>query len=229
MNSAFGFFHRRVAMVCGVLLVAAALAACKSHPKVADCANTKSTYLRAQDHALLQTPAGLEAPDQRNNLTVPPPTTAAAGKTSCLDHPPSYFGTAGRIAASPDETIADWAQAWADRNVDAVIAMYSSKFGSDGTDTTGTAILEQRRAEVANGPAASGRVKNLRITQPDPDRRIARLIQVFGTNAVQKELQLVRESGVWKIASEKVVTVNADEARHEEPPAGAPPPPPPKR
>jgi len=227
MNSAFGFLVRRATMSVSLLLLAMALTACKTHPKVADCADAKSIYLRAQDHAVLQIPPGVETPDRRNNLTIPPETTAAAGKTTCLDHPPSYFGTAGRIAASPEETVADWAQAWADRNVDAVIAMYSSKFGSDRPDTTGTAILEQRRAEVANGPAASGRVKNLRITQPDPDRRIARFIQVFGTNAVQKELQLVRESGVWKIASENVITVNADEAHHEDSPAG--PPPPPKR
>lgn len=182
------------------------LTACKSTGKVADCSNTKSTYLHAQDHAVLQIPEGVETPDRRGALVVPPAANAATGKSACLDRPPAYFGTAGRIAASPEETVADWAQAWADRNVDAVLAMYSSHFGSDTPEVNGPAWLEQRRAEVANGPVVSGRVKNLKITPMDDDRRLARFTQQFGTLAVQKELTLIRESGVWKIVNEKVLS-----------------------
>lgn len=198
----------KIMFLFGVLLLGAGLSACKSSPKVADCNDRKAGYLRAQDHALLQIPDGLEPPDRRNALTIPTETVAQNAKSTCSDSAPSYFGTAGRIAASPEETVADWAQAWADRNVDAVIAMYSSKFGSDTPDSSGTAVLDQRRAEVANGPAVSARVKNLKITQADEDRRVARFTQQFGSNAVQKELTLIREGGVWKITSEKVVTVN---------------------
>ena len=39
------------------------------------------------------------------------------------------------------------------------------------------------------------------------DRRVATFTQRFGTNTLQKELVLVRESGSWRIAQEKVVEV----------------------
>lgn len=212
INSAIGFMPLRARPigwvgVLGLMLLALNLGACKSSPKVADCTDRKANYLRAKNNQELQIPSGLETPDRHNELKVPAESAAPTSKIACLNSPPSYFGTAGRIAASPEETVADWAQAWADRNVDAVLAMYSSQFTSTEAETSPSAILEQRRAEVANGPAASGRVKNLKVTASNDDRRVARFTQLFGSNAVQKELTLVRESGLWKIAGEKVVTV----------------------
>jgi hypothetical protein len=189
------------------LLALMSISACKSTPKVADCEDKKSTYLHAADHAVLQTPEGLETADRRNALTIPAAKGDPKNKNACLDRAPTYFGTAGRLAASPEEMVADWAQAWADRNADAVLAMYSAKFASDSPDKTAELTLEQRRAEVANGPIAGARVKNLKIMQPDNDRRVASFTQQFGSSTVQKELTLIREGGVWKIAGEKVVAV----------------------
>lgn len=207
-SSSGQYLSLRVSAALMFLIALIGISACKSTPKVADCANSKSTYLHAQDHAVLQTPEGLETPDRRNALVIPAAKSDQDSKNTCLDRAPSYFGTAGRLAASPEEMVADWAQAWADRNADAVLAMYSSKFGNDVPDATGGTTLQQRRAEVADGPVAGARVKNLKITQPDNDRRIASFTQQFGASAVHKELTLIREGGVWKIVSEKVITVN---------------------
>lgn len=181
------------------------LGACNSTPKPAECDESQGVYLKAQEVPPLQPAPGLEAPDRRNALTIP----ASNGKTVdpkvCLQQAPAYFGTAGRIAASPEEMVADWAQAWADRNSTAVLAMYSSKFETDAP-SGGAAWLTQRGEEVANGPLPSPRVTNLQITQQGNDRRLASFTQQFGTVVVRKELNLIRDAGLWKIAAERVVS-----------------------
>ncbi len=167
-----------------------------------ECVDTNSEYLHTEDHAPLAIPADTDTPDRRNLLVIPEGKRNDV-KGKCLDKPPSYFGNTARIAASPEETVADWAQAWANRNVDGVISMYSVNYGSDGTPVT---PLEQRRAEIANGPLPEGRIRNLRVSAADNDRRLAKFTQQFGSTMVSKEITLVRESGVWKIVDEKVIT-----------------------
>lgn len=184
----------------GILLM---LGACNSTPKPAECDENQGDYLKAQDGTPLQAAPGSEAPDRRNVLVVP------AGKrtvdtTVCLQRAPSYFGTAGRIAASPEEMVADWAQAWTDRNATAVIAMYSPQFETDAPSGS-AAWLEQRRAEVTNGPLPNPRVTNLQILQQGNDRRLASFVQRFGDVLVHKELNLLRDVGLWKIANERVI------------------------
>lgn len=179
----------------------AMLVAC-SWFRSSECTDKNAVYLHVEDHAPLQIPANLDTPDRHNLFVVPATKTNASPKGKCLDTPPAYFGTTGRLAASPEETVADWAQAWADRNIDAVIGMYSTHYGSSGTAVS----LEQRRAEVINGPAADGRVKSLKVSTVDNDRQLAKFTQQFGSTIVHKELTLVRESGVWKILDEKVIT-----------------------
>ncbi len=181
------------------------LAACSSTPKPAECDDNKGAYLQAQDASLLKVPAGLETPDRRTALRIPASNGKAIDNKTCLQQSPSYFGTAGRIAASPGEVVADWAQAWADRNVDGVMSMYSSKFTTDAPAGS-AAWLEQRRAEISSAPLPNPRVTNLRITQVSNDERLTTFTQQFGATRVSKELKLIRDAGVWKIASERVVT-----------------------
>ncbi len=169
--------------------------------KTDQCVDTKSDYLHVEDRPLLKVPPGVDTPD-RHNLFVVPQVKAAQAQGKCLDKPPNYFGYAGRIAASPEETVADWAQAWADRNVEGVIAMYSTQYGSNGPVTP----LEQRRVEIATGPLPDGRVRNLVVRTEDNDHRLAQFTQKFGDTEVTKHLLLVREGGVWKIEDEKVIT-----------------------
>lgn len=188
-----------------VLTALLLLGACRSHPEAEKCDENKSPYLSAPENAPLQAPAGLETPDRRNALKIPPSNGQPIDKKACYQRSPSYFGTAGRIAASPEETVADWAQAWSERNSAAVLAMYSTQFVTDAPAGS-AAWLAQRGKEVAEGPVPNGRVSNLKITQQGSDQRLATFTQQFGTTNVIKLLRLTREAGVWKIVSEEVVT-----------------------
>lgn len=188
----------------GALLTAAALAGCTSAPNC-DKPND-APYLKAEDLAALKVPSDLAQPDRATGLTIPPPSkNAQAADSTCLDRVPSYFGTAGRLAASPEEMVADWGQAWADRNSEAVVAMYSDKLQTDPSSDKAT-WLAQRRTEVAAGPLPNARLESVKISAAGTDRQLAKFVQRFGTNAVQKELTLIRENGVWKILAERVIT-----------------------
>jgi hypothetical protein len=192
-----------------MLCLALGMSACSSTPKPAKCDENQGAYLKAQEHARLNLPADAPTTDRRTALVVPPSNGKTVDKTVCLQRSPSYFGTAGRIAASPEEMVADWAQAWADRNSAAVIAMYSaSKFTSDATDG-GEAWLAQRAKEVTEGPLPSGRLTSLKILQQGNDRRVASFVQQFGATSVHKELNLIRDAGLWKISAERVVTAQS--------------------
>ena len=202
------FYVFRLLCLSVLLALMGLLNACRSTPKPDECDQHKAAYLKAQNHAPLKAPDGLEAPDQHNALTIPPDNGQTIDTKKCLQRAPTYFGTAGRIAASPEEMVADWAQAWADRNSNAVMAMYAGTFATD-SPAGAAAWLAQRRAEVDKGPLPNGRITNLRITQQGVDQRLARFTQQFGDNAVQKELVLVRDSGLWKIAVERVITAES--------------------
>jgi len=166
-----------------------------------ECVDTSSDYLHEEDRPPLALPPGTDTPDRRN-LFVVPEVKRNDAKGKCLDKPPSYFGYTNRVAASPEEKIADWAQAWANRNANAVISMYSSSFGSDG----GAVSLTQRRTEIETGALPEGRLKGLKVSAVDNDRRLARFVQTFSGTAMTKEITLIREGGVWKIIDEKVIT-----------------------
>jgi len=199
----------RLLVVPALLSIMLGMSACSSTPKPAKCDENQGAYLNAEDRGHLSVPADAPTTDRRAALVIPPSNGKNVDKTVCLQRSPSYFGTAGRIAASPEEMVADWAQAWADRNSTAVVAMYSSSaFTTDAPDGA-DAWLAQRRQEVSDGPLPNGRVTNLKIVQQGNDRRIASFTQQFGATSVQKELNLIRDAGLWKISAERVVTAQS--------------------
>jgi hypothetical protein len=201
LNNSFRF------VLLSALLGTVFLSACSSTPKPAKCDENQGAYLKAQDRGPLNAP--VDAPtDRRTPLTIPPSNGKTVDKSVCLQRSPSYFGTAGRIAASPEEMVADWAQAWTERNSAAVLAMYSTKFSTDAPEGS-EAWLAQRGKEVSEGPIPNGRVTNLKIVQQGNDRRVASFVQHFGTTSVQKELNLVRDAGLWKISAERVITAQS--------------------
>jgi hypothetical protein len=100
--------------------------------------------------------------------------------------------------------VATWAQAWASREADAVIALYSTTFKPPVENTTSREWLDQRREQVVSGPLPDRMIEKLKITPEGADTRIATFVQRFGANALRKELVLVREAGSWRIAEEKV-------------------------
>jgi len=172
----------------------------------ANCEDSDEPYLAARSNPPLKVPEGLTLPDRSAALEVPPggskPTNAG-----CLAQAPSYFRSSGMVARSPEEVVASWAQAWANREAEGVVALYSSTFVAP-TDSAGSAAwLDQRREQVAVGPVPDPRVEGLNVESDGGDRRIATFTQRFGTNTLRKELVLVREAGSWRIAQEKVVEV----------------------
>jgi hypothetical protein len=185
------------------------LAACGGHSGT--CIDPDEPYLSARDNAPLRVPDGMTAPNRTEALAIPADKTTGkvdqSGRTSCLDEPPSYFRSSGTVARSPEEVVASWAQAWANREADAVVALYSTTFSAPTVSSGSAAWLEQRREQVATGPVPDSMVAGLKVEPDGQDRRVATFVQKFGANSLRKELVLVRESGSWRIASEKVVDV----------------------
>jgi hypothetical protein len=179
------------------------LAACGgSEPK---CVDPDEPYLGARSNPPLRVPEGMTQPNRSEALAIPAAKdTKASGRTACLDAPPSYFRSTGTVARSPEEVVASWAQAWANREADAVVALYSTQFVAP-TDAAGPKEwIEQRREQVATGPVPDSMVKGLKVEPDGADRRIVSFTQQFGVNALKKQLILVRESGSWRIVEEKV-------------------------
>lgn len=197
---------RRFAPLLLAPLAALALSACGGAER--NCVDPDEPYLAARNNAALKVPEGMSEPDRSAALTIPNgPTTAGNAGSGCLAAPPSYFRSSGTVARSPEEVVASWAQAWAARETDAVIALYSNGFIAP-TDTAGpTAWLEQRREQVATGPVPDSMVEGLSVEPDGADRRIATFVQRFGANSLRKQLVLVREAGSWRIVEEKVVEV----------------------
>lgn len=198
--------NRRFAFLLMGAAILPALAACGGSSRT--CVDPSEPYLSARNQPPLRTPEGLTQPDRSAALAIPEaqPNANKAG-SGCLAEPPSYFRSAGTVARSPEEVVASWAQAWSAREADAVIALYSSTFTAP-TDSAGSAAwLEQRREQVATGPVPDSMIEGLKVEQDGADRRVATFVQKFGTNSLRKELTLVRESGSWRIVSEKVAEV----------------------
>jgi hypothetical protein len=198
----------RLRVIAKVLLIVAGAAALSACGRERTCADADAPYRQAKDHPTLQVPDGLTNPNRSEALEIPQARAAgAAERTRCLDEPPSYFRSAGTVARSPDEVVASWAQAWASRESDAVLALYSAQFQAPTDAGTTAAWLEQRREQVATGPVPDPMVEDLEIEPAGSDRRIARFVQNFGTNSLRKELVLVREAGSWRIVEERVSAV----------------------
>jgi hypothetical protein len=179
------------------------LAACGGSERT--CTDSDEPYLGARSNPPLRVPDGMSQPNRSEALAIPAEKAArAAGRSSCLDAPPSYFRSSGTVARSPEEVVASWAQAWASREADAVVALYSTQFVAPTDSAGASAWLEQRREQVATGPVPDSMVQELKVEPDGADRRIVSFVQRFGVNALRKQLVLVRESGSWRIVEEKV-------------------------
>ena len=79
-----------VVLISSVLAIAV-LPGCKSHG--ATCKQDNKDYVGAKEMPPLKAPPGLEAPDTRNGLKVPPlntPERVRAKSEPCLDAPPPF-------------------------------------------------------------------------------------------------------------------------------------------
>ena len=104
--------------------------------------------------------------------------------------------------------MASWAQAWANREAEAVIALYSTQFVAP-TDSAGANALARAASRAGrDGPGARLDGAGLKVEPDGADRRIVSFVQRFGANSLRKQLVLVRESGSWRIVEEKVDDVS---------------------
>ena len=197
----------RVGLWATSLLALPLLAACGGSKHT--CDDTREPYVAARTDKPLQIPTGLTKPDGASALVIPEVKagTGQAAGSGCLVDPPSYFRSSGTVARSPEEVVASWAQAWASREADAVLALYSTSFVAP-TDSAGSAAwLEQRREQIATGPVPVAMVEKLKVEADGSDKQVASFVQKFGTNSVRKELTMIRENSSWRIVAEKVVDV----------------------
>ena len=193
---------RRVLEVCLVAGLFVCLSACRSGPRTAQCLANTGAYQQAQNNPALKIPAGAETPDRRNALNIPAENGKPVDQNGCLEVAPNYFGIAARIAASPEEMVADWAQAWADRNSDIVMSMYASSFMAEGSASSAQ-WLTQRSIDIKQSALPNPRVSDLKVSPAGDDQRLATFTQQFGKATQRKQLTLIRESGLWKIANER--------------------------
>jgi hypothetical protein len=166
-------------------------------------------YLRAVDRPPLRMPAGAAASERISPLVIPPAAPDAAKldpAPHCLDEPPPYFRRVGAVADAAEDAVKYWAAAWADRNADAVLALYSASFQAPGEGGS-AAFIEQRREQVSGGRAPSARLEDVTVNTVGADRRVVTFVQRFGEDGVRKELTLVREGQAWRIVAERTIEV----------------------
>ena len=200
--------NRRVQLILTCLLGLPFVHGCGGSART--CTGTDEPYTRAASDEPLKVPDGLSRPEASGGMAIPaakPSDAQSVARASCLDEPPSYFRSAGTVARTPEEVVATWAQAWASREADAVIALYSATFKSPTETLSSKEWLEQRREQVATGPIPDRMIEKLKITPEGTDGRTAAFVQRFGANSLRKELVMVREAGSWRIVEEKVAEV----------------------
>lgn len=191
----------------GLCVLSLSLLAACGGSKELTCDDSDEPYRAAGANAPLHVPEGMSQPNRSEALAIPDAKPSKTVRTACLDAPPSYFRSTGTVARSPEEVVASWAQAWANREADAVVALYSTQFAAPTDSAGSSAWLEQRREQVATGPVPDSMVQGLKVEPDGADRRVVTFVQRFGANALRKELVLVRESGSWRIVEEKVSDV----------------------
>lgn len=194
-----------VLRTCAAAVALLVAVGCHSTPS---CEDPKSEYFRAREQAPLHVPEGMAQPDRSSALVVPALSAQQPQpeRKGCLESPPSFFGASGRVARTPEEVVASWGQAWADRDADAVIVLYSESFAAP-TDAGRGPWLGERREQIATGPVPEPRLQDLKVRNESEERRVVSFTQHFGSNVLRKELTLVREAGSWRIVGERVLDV----------------------
>jgi ketosteroid isomerase-like protein len=106
-------------------------------------------------------------------------------------------------AASIETAIANWAQAWSKRDVDAYLAAYASDFAASGM--TRASWEAQRRSRIASPKQIDVQISELKIEQQG-DTASATFRQAYRsdllTSTVTKTLKLALQNGQWRIVSE---------------------------
>jgi hypothetical protein len=191
-----------------LILPLAVAAGCTSGGKPRGC-DGETEYLQAVDRPPLRLPPEIEPTERMKPLEIPaadPNPNTLDPVPACLDQPPRYFARKGAVADPAEDVARAWAAAWAARKPDVVLQAYSSAFQpADGAGSD--AYLDQRRAQVASGPAPEAKLEDVTVATAGADRRVVTFVQRFGDGALRKELTLAREPAGWRIVAERTLEV----------------------
>lgn len=194
-----------------LLLLAAPLAAiagCSGGSPQRACGGD-TEYLSAIERPPLQLPPEIVPSERLKPLAIPPvdPVPNVLDPVpACLDQPPRYFARKGTVADPAEEVVRSWAAAWAARQPEAVMQVYSSAF-QDADQGGSASFLEQRREQVAAGRAPEAKLEEFTVVSSAPDRRVVTFVQRFGDGGLRRELTLVREPAGWRIVAERTLEV----------------------
>lgn len=127
-------------------------------------------------------------------VTAKPAAKPATGPAPVQDTP-ANTGIEGAIA--------NWAQAWSQRDVDAYLATYASDFAASGMTRANWEI--QRRARITAPKSIEVKISDLKIDQQG-DTASATFRQAYRSDrlnsTVTKTLKLALQNGVWRIVGE---------------------------
>ena len=115
-------------------------------------------------------------------------------------------------ASAPEELVEAWAEARARRDFDAYLSFYSDRFLlPEGMSRGSWEAL--RRTRLMTVRVGSVTIHELETTAPDSDTRIARFVEHYRTpysnDRVEKTLELILESGRWRILRERTLPAQA--------------------
>jgi tetratricopeptide (TPR) repeat protein len=106
-------------------------------------------------------------------------------------------------SASIEDAVANWAQAWSKRDVNAYLAAYASDFAASGM--TRANWEAQRRARITAPTSIDVKISDLKIEQQG-DTASATFRQAYRsdrlTSTVTKTLKLALQNGQWRIVDE---------------------------
>jgi ketosteroid isomerase-like protein len=133
--------------------------------------------------------------------TAPKPVVAAAAESKPAAAPRQ--ATTDKPAPSVEDAIANWAQAWSRRDVDAYLAAYASDFAASGM--TRAAWEAQRRTRITKPTSIDVKISDLKVERQG-DAASATFRQTYHsdrlTSTVTKTLKLALQNGQWRIVGE---------------------------
>jgi tetratricopeptide (TPR) repeat protein len=126
-----------------------------------------------------------------------------AAKPAAAAAPDSKPTASNKPTPGVENAIANWAQAWSKRDVDAYLAAYASDFAASGM--TRAAWEAQRRARITTPTSIDVKISDLKVEQQG-DIASATFRQTYRsdrlTSTVTKTLKLALQGGQWRIVGE---------------------------
>jgi hypothetical protein len=192
----------KVAPILGLLLTSVLTGAC-----TAVSCDRSTYYLNAGSTGEIVAPEGVNAPDSRSSLKIPPPAgKVETGEDSpCLEQPPAYYEESGAVVGSPEALIYAWAEAMSLKNMDHLQALYSSYFTPAEGDLAAWRAEKERQMQALGEARLT--VDKLSMAPAPGGRMIAKFTQRIqaGSSITESRVELVlaRDNNAWSIIGER--------------------------